>query len=100
MNANDRNTIDIFTKSLTLLHVDDNGLTDETELDDIKAIAQICPQIRDITAAGETPEDLALHRLATLTERVCLTWGVANRQAVKEWSIARAELLVLRITTM
>jgi hypothetical protein len=54
---------------LDLLHVDADGLTDATEFEDVKAIAQICPQIKEITAAGETPEQLALHRLATLTER-------------------------------
>jgi hypothetical protein len=61
MNDLERHNCDLFVRSLSLLHVNDDGLTDETEFDDVKAIAWICPQIRDITAAGETPEDLALH---------------------------------------
>jgi hypothetical protein len=97
MNDLERQKCDIFIKSLDLLHVNDDGLTDETDFTDVKAIAQLCPEIKAITAAGETAEDVVLHQLATLTEKVCLTWGVANREAVKQWLITRGELLVLRI---
>jgi hypothetical protein len=83
MNDLERHNCDIFIKSLSLLHVNDDGLTDATSFDDVKAIAQICPQIRDITAAGGTPYLLALNRLATLMPgvnhtRVTLPWHVWN----------------------
>jgi hypothetical protein len=97
MNPADRHKCDIFVRSLKFLHVDDDGLTDDTDFTDVKAIAQLCPEITEITKAGDTPEQLALHRVAVLTESVCLTWGMANPKAVKEWLIARGELLVLRI---
>ena len=97
MNDLERHNCQLFLGSLDLLHVDDDGLTDATHFDDVKAIAQTCPLIREITPAGDTPYLLALNRLATLTERVCLTWGRPDRQAVKQWLIARAELLLLQI---
>jgi hypothetical protein len=97
MTPDDRAKCETFVRSLNLLHVDGDGLTDATDFDDIKAIAQVCPMIKEITAAGETPEQVVLHQLAILTERVCLTWGIANREAVKQWLIARGELLVLQI---
>ena len=61
MNDMERHSCDLFTRSLTLLVVDDNGLTDATSFDDVKAIAAICPEIRKITVAGDTPYLLALH---------------------------------------
>lgn len=97
MTPNDRHKCDVFAKSLNLLEVDDDGLTDNNDFTEIKAIAQLCPEIKQIAAASETPEQLALYRVAVLTEAVCLTWGMANRKAVKDWLIARGELLVLRI---
>jgi hypothetical protein len=83
MNDLERHNCELFVRSLTLLHVDDDGLTDATDFDDVKAIAWICPQIRDITAAGGTPYLLALNRLATLMPgvnhtRVTLPWHVWN----------------------
>lgn len=97
MTPDQRQTCDLFVKSLTLLEVDGDGLTDNNDFTDIKAIAQVCPEVKQITEAGETPEQLALYRVSALTEAVCLTWGMANRKAVKDWLIARAELLVLQI---
>ena len=41
----------LFTYSLRLLDVDDDGLTDATDFDDVKAIAQVCPEINEITRA-------------------------------------------------
>lgn len=52
MNENERHRCDLFVRSLSLLHVDDDGLTDATDFDDVKAIAQICPEIKEITGAG------------------------------------------------
>lgn len=99
MTPNNRHKIELFVRALNLLQVDDDGLTDETQFDDAKAIAQTCPDIREITRGFNTPEEFALNRLATLTEAVCLTWGQPNRQAVKAWMIARCELLDLRLAS-
>ncbi|MGZ4563131.1 MAG: hypothetical protein ACXVX6_06055, partial [Mycobacterium sp.] len=91
MTPDQRHKCHIFVRSLSLLDVDDDGLTDATDFDEVKAIAQVCPEIKQITEAGDTPEQLALYRLAALTERVCLTWGQSDRQAVRGWLVARAE---------
>jgi hypothetical protein len=94
---NNRHKIELFVRAQNLLHVDENGLTDDTSFDDVQAVAQVCPQIRELTRGLNTREEYAINRLATLTEAVCMTWGQPNRQAVKEWQIARCELLQLRI---
>jgi len=87
-----------FVRAQTLLHVDDDGLTDENEQDDLEAIAQIIPEIKQLTAAGDTPEQMAIHWLAICTERLLLTWARPDRQAVRDWLVARSELLELRLT--
>jgi hypothetical protein len=97
MTPENRRAIEIFVLSQRFLHADENGLTDDCEFDDVRAIADTCPTIREITRGLNTPEEFLLNRLATLTEAVCMTWAAPNRQAVKEWRIARAELLELRI---
>ncbi|MDT5354455.1 MAG: hypothetical protein QOJ56_2987 [Mycobacterium sp.] len=94
----ERQLCDIFIYSLILLHVDDTGLTADNGLSDINAIAYACRQVKAITAAGDTPEQLALHRLAVLTENVIVTYVFPDRQVVRDWLIARAELLELRLT--
>ena len=48
MNDTERHNCELFTRSLELLHVNEDGLTDETDYDDIKAISQVCPQIKQI----------------------------------------------------
>jgi hypothetical protein len=89
---------EIFIRSLNLLHVNHDGLSDQTELDDIKAVAQIAPDVQELAATGNTPYSMMLHRLATLTESLCLSWGGdPNPKLVKAWMIARCELLQLRI---
>lgn len=97
MTPENRRAIEIFVLSQKFLHCDENGLTDECEFDDVKAIADTCPMIREICRGFNTPEEFALHRLATLTEAVCMTFGQPNPAAVKAWLIARGELLELRI---
>lgn len=87
----------IFTSVLRLLDVDDAGLTDKNDFDDLQAIAQVSAEVKEFTSAGDTPEELMLHRVATLTEKVLMTWGNPEPATVKEWLIARAELLQIRI---
>lgn len=89
--------IDVFIRSLNLINTDENGLTADNLPVDMEAIAQICPEIRAITAAGETPFQLALHRLAALTEQVVTTYVLPDRAIAKAWLIARGEVLELRL---
>ena len=87
----------IFLFSLTLLDVDDNGLTDDNDIHDLEAIAKLCRDVKAITAAADTPYQMALFRLAVLTEDVLVTWVIPDRQVVKAWVLARAEVLKLRL---
>jgi hypothetical protein len=90
-------TSTVFVQSLRLMHVDDDGLTDACDATDLNAIHQICPDVVNIGAVGDTPYALALWRLASLTERVLMTWGRPDPQAVKAWLLARAEVLDLKL---
>jgi hypothetical protein len=93
----ERHWCDTFVRAQTLLTVDDDALTDDNDLNDLEAIAAVLPQVKEFTAAGDTPEQLAIHRLACCTERLLLTWARPDRQAVKDWLLARGELLDLRL---
>lgn len=53
--TDERHKLDIFTRSLSLLDVDDDGLTDSCDFDDIKAIAQICPEIKKSPRPAKHP---------------------------------------------
>ena len=83
----------LFVRSLSLINVDDDGLTDANDFTDLEALSQVCPEIKLMTAAGNTPYSLGLHRVATLTERILLTWARPDQRAIKEWLLARGELL-------
>jgi hypothetical protein len=80
-----------------LLHVTEESLSDDNDMTDMQAIWDVAAEVKQITAAGNSPEELAINRLAVCTERVLLTWGVKDQLAVKDWLIARAELLELQI---
>ena len=99
MNDDERHLVGVFLYGQTLLNIDDNGLTDDNRLDDLEAVAKLCLKVKAITAGGDTPEQLCLHRLATLTEDVLVTWVIPCRQAVKQWLIGRAELVELTLAS-
>ncbi|MBV9350804.1 MAG: hypothetical protein JOZ23_04610 [Mycobacterium sp.] len=99
MNDDERHLVGAFLYGQTLLNIDDTGLTEDNQLDDLVTVATLCLKVKAITAAGDTLEQLCLHRLATLTEEVLFTGAVRSRQAVKQWLIARAELLELKLAT-
>jgi hypothetical protein len=50
--TDDDRKCDLFLRALSLLKVDDSGLTDATDFDDLRAITQICPEIKEIIGAG------------------------------------------------
>jgi hypothetical protein len=87
----------LFVDSLDLLEVDDTGLTAENLLPDMNAIAWACQQVKAITRSGDSPSELALHRLALLTEDLIVTYIFPSRDAVSAWRIAVGELLELQI---
>lgn len=97
MNDDDRHLVGVFLYAQTLLNIDDTGLTDDNQVDDLVTVAKLCLKVKTMTAAGDTLEQLCLHRLATLTEGVLVTGVTPSRQAVKQWLIARAELVELRL---
>jgi hypothetical protein len=97
MTDDERHLIGVFLYSLTLLRVDEESLTPGNDLSDMNAVAKLCLDVKAITAPGDTPEQLSLHRLACLTEDLLITYVFPDRQVVKAWMCARAELLDLRL---
>jgi hypothetical protein len=93
----ERRLCDIFVESLELLDVDDTGLTADNLLADMNAIAYACQQVKAMTDQGNSPSELALHRLALLTEDLLVTYIFPSRDAVSAWRTARGELLELQI---
>lgn len=51
-----------------------------------------------LPGAAPTPEEMALGRLVVLTKDVLQTWAEPNPQAVRDWLVARSELLKLKLT--
>lgn len=99
MTDDDRRIIDCFRYSLTRLHIDDDGLTPDNTLPELNAVAYFAMRTKAITAAGDSPEELLLHRLAELTGDLLVTpWLGDGPAAVREWLIARGELLELMST--
>ena len=93
----DDELIGVFIYSMSLLCIDETGLTDDNQLDDLETVARLCRDVKAITAEQRTPEEMALRRLALCTEDVLVTWVILSRRAVKQWMIARAELLELQL---
>jgi hypothetical protein len=80
------------------LRHNDDGLTPDNRLGYLNPLAKLCLDVKAITAAGDSPFQLALHRLATLTEDMIVTRFFPSRKTVHDWLIARAELLEVRLT--
>jgi hypothetical protein len=88
---------EIFMESMVLLNVDETGLTADNLLTDMNAVAWCCLQVKAMTDKGNSPSELALHRLALLTEGLLVTYIFPSGDAVSAWRIARSELLELQI---
>jgi hypothetical protein len=93
----DDELVGVFLYAQTRLRVDDSGLTADNTIADLNTVAKLCLDVKAITAAGDTPFQLALNRLAALTESVLVTLAIPDPQAVRAWLVARGELLELRI---
>jgi hypothetical protein len=87
----------LFVDSLDLLDVEDTGLTANNVLADMNAIAWACLEVKAASNKGNSPSELALHRLALLTEDLLVTYVFPSADAVSAWQIARGELLELQI---
>jgi hypothetical protein len=96
MTDDDRRLCDIFVDSMELFDVDETGLTADNLLADMNAIAWACLQVKAMTDKGNSPSELALHRLALLTEDLLVTYIFPSSDAVDAWRIAVGELLELQ----
>lgn len=97
MTDEERRLCDLFVESMELLNVDDTGLTIDNVLADMNAIAWACREVKAVTDKGNSPSELALNRLALLTEDLIVTYVFPSRAAVSAWRIAVGELLELQI---
>jgi hypothetical protein len=91
--------IGIFLHGLTRLQVDDDGLVpDANDPDDLHTIGTLAVLTYRIASRGDTPRDLALSRLAVTTGGLIASqWLGGGESIVREWSLARVELLELDI---
>jgi len=82
-----------FRASLIGLQLDRDGLTRHNDVQRLTLIARLSGEVLDLTADADTVEDLLLHRLAHCAQRVITTVQQSDRDAVKSFLLARAELL-------
>jgi hypothetical protein len=95
MTDGDRRTIELLVSMLGGLRVP----TSDNHQDYLNSLANLCLEVEVITAAGNTPEEILLHRVARLTGDLITTLAQAGADAiVREWLGARVELLQLRLS--
>jgi hypothetical protein len=76
-------------------------LTRDNRLGYLNPLARLRLRVKAITAAGDTPAQMALHRLAVLTEDLIVTYLFPDKRVVvRKWLIGLAELLELKLTVM
>jgi hypothetical protein len=88
--------IGLFLRSLDLLPIrgDCVQLDPPLTYKDLNTITSMCFSVETIAKAGDTPADMALHRLSFCTAAVLTTAaidGPDNAVIVAEWRSARAE---------
>jgi hypothetical protein len=95
-----------FLHGMPKLHIDDYGLTNETNPLDATTMVWLANELYcRIKSEGQvpnTPHDWCVQRLAMLTAAVILgpTLGASKarrKRVVRKWLIARSELLQMRI---
>lgn len=92
----DDEIVGAFIRSLDLLTiVDDRVQLDPLTYKDLNTITGLCFSVEAIASAGDTPADMALHRLACTTGALLTTAAIdspaENAVIVKEWRSARGE---------
>jgi len=96
MNDEERHTINEFLSGIQQLRVDENGIAPDYGFAELNPVAKQCFAIEEITAAGNTPEEILLHRVARLTGDLITTVILGDGESiVREWLVARAELAEL-----
>jgi hypothetical protein len=101
MTDEERETIQVFIQMLSGLRVDKFGLKPDNHLGYLNPLAKMCFQVENITAAADTPEHLLVHRVAKLTGDLITTVKLAGGETiVREWFMARAELLCLNLSSL
>jgi hypothetical protein len=97
----ERQTIDEFLSALRQLRVDENGIAPDYGFAELNPLAKQCFAVEEITAAGNTPEEIMLHRVARLTGDLITTLILAGGGTiVHEWLMARGELLCLDLSSL
>jgi hypothetical protein len=100
MTDDERTTINEFITALGQLRTYKNGIAPDYDFAELNPIAKQCFVVEGITAAGNTPEEILLHRLAKLTGDLITTLVLdGGGTVVREWLTARAELLQLGLST-
>lgn len=84
-----------FRVALIGLRIDDDGLHPDSDLGKLDRIAETSFAVIANTADAANPRDLYAHRLAVMTQRLIRLMFHHGPQAdaLREWLIARAELL-------
>ncbi len=100
-NDHQRRTVDEFVAELSRLRADENGLAPDYGFAELNPIAKLCYEVENLTTDADTPEELLLHRVAILTgDLIAAVILGGGRTIVREWLIARAELLRLRLSAL
>lgn len=88
-----------FADVLPQLRITDNGLDrEQNSYGTVVVTADLVAEVKTYTAEGHTPEEMLLHRLACLTGDLLTTAVLPpDPQIVRDWLIARAELVELRL---
>jgi hypothetical protein len=101
MTDEERHAIDEFLSAIRRLRVDEKGIAPDYGFAELNPIAKQCFAVEDITAAGNTPEEILLHRVARLTGDLITTVILGEGESiVREWLIARAELLQIGLSAL
>jgi hypothetical protein len=90
--------IGCFLYGLDRLQVDDAGLTDDNDPDDLQTVGALSVLVYRIAATCDTPFHLALARVAVLTGGLIASPELGSGDSIaRKWLIATAELLELRL---
>jgi len=93
--------LDAFEQSLVSLDVDERGLTRNNDLADLNAVAALSYAVIDVTADAANPREMLTHRLAHIAQELLTTLfkGSDGNRIVRQYLLARAELLELKLNT-
>jgi hypothetical protein len=82
MTDEERHTITEFLAAIRQLRTDENGIAPDYGFAELNPIAKPCFAVEDVTAAGKTPEEILLHRVARLTGDLITTVILGEGEAL------------------